>query len=156
MREEVTEHLNPLLPDALRSLSFPHDDDHHVQSFKVLRPIPHSRNDNHGMLSFSVKHTPSLPPKGSCNSLWSKYQDLQCVEDCDTDHPVFYEQPVWQTLQMFGTSFSSLFPPRTPVSDHVLQLERCYASIPPSSCTPSWLIARLLNSRPLARLVHFP
>ncbi|KAJ7273538.1 hypothetical protein B0H12DRAFT_1089900 [Mycena haematopus] len=38
---------------------------------------------------------------GSSNSLWSKWQDMQCVEDCDTDHPVLYEQPVWQTLQMF-------------------------------------------------------
>ena len=25
---------------------------------------------------------------------------MQCVEDCDT-HPVIFEQPVWQTLQMF-------------------------------------------------------
>lgn len=38
---------------------------------------------------------------GSSNSLWSKWQDMQCVEDCDTAHPVLYEQPVWQTLQMF-------------------------------------------------------
>ncbi|KAK7015012.1 solute carrier family 35 member F6 [Favolaschia claudopus] len=38
---------------------------------------------------------------GSSNSLWSKWQDMQCVEDCDTNHPVLYEQPVWQTLQMF-------------------------------------------------------
>ncbi|KAJ7109202.1 hypothetical protein C8R44DRAFT_801891 [Mycena epipterygia] len=38
---------------------------------------------------------------GSSNSLWSKWQDMQCVEDCDSDHPVLYEQPVWQTLQMF-------------------------------------------------------
>lgn len=33
-------------------------------------------------------------------------QDMQCVENCgDTDsaHHVVYEQPVWQTLQMFGT-----------------------------------------------------
>ncbi|KAJ7470584.1 hypothetical protein FB451DRAFT_1352129 [Mycena latifolia] len=29
---------------------------------------------------------------GSSNSLWSKWQDMQCVEDCDSDHP---------TLQMF-------------------------------------------------------
>jgi len=41
---------------------------------------------------------------GSSNSLWSKYQDLQCVENCDDPNPrahVNYEQPVWQTLQMF-------------------------------------------------------
>ncbi|KAH9954132.1 hypothetical protein BC827DRAFT_1144571 [Russula dissimulans] len=41
---------------------------------------------------------------GACNSLWSKYQDMQCVENCDHPDPkrhVLYEQPVWQTLQMF-------------------------------------------------------
>ncbi|KAJ6546507.1 hypothetical protein DFH09DRAFT_1171218 [Mycena vulgaris] len=38
---------------------------------------------------------------GSSNSLWSKWQDMQCVEDCDSNNPVLYEQPVWQTLQMF-------------------------------------------------------
>ncbi|KAF5391456.1 hypothetical protein D9757_002053 [Collybiopsis confluens] len=40
---------------------------------------------------------------GACNSLWSKYQDMQCVENCDGDisKQVLYEQPVWQTLQMF-------------------------------------------------------
>ncbi|KAI0807203.1 hypothetical protein C8Q74DRAFT_1187396 [Fomes fomentarius] len=41
---------------------------------------------------------------GSSNSLWSKWQDMQCLENCDGDDPtrrVLYEQPVWQTLQMF-------------------------------------------------------
>ncbi|KAK0450717.1 hypothetical protein EV421DRAFT_1983641 [Armillaria borealis] len=41
---------------------------------------------------------------GSSNSLWSKWQDMQCVENCDdpdVSHRVLYEQPVWQTLQMF-------------------------------------------------------
>ncbi|KAI4524119.1 hypothetical protein K525DRAFT_267295 [Schizophyllum commune Loenen D] len=41
---------------------------------------------------------------GACNSLWSKYQDMQCVENCDDPdarNHVLYEQPVWQTLQMF-------------------------------------------------------
>ncbi|PCH38390.1 hypothetical protein WOLCODRAFT_23332 [Wolfiporia cocos MD-104 SS10] len=41
---------------------------------------------------------------GSSNSLWSKYQDMQCVENCGDPNPanhVLYEQPVWQTLQMF-------------------------------------------------------
>src|SRR6266478_6615228 len=34
-------------------------------------------------------------------------QDMQCVENCDDPDPkrhVLYEQPVWQTLQMFRTS----------------------------------------------------
>ncbi|KAF8201458.1 hypothetical protein BJ912DRAFT_945417 [Pholiota molesta] len=42
---------------------------------------------------------------GSSNSLWSKWQDMQCVENCADPNPaahVLYEQPVWQTLQMFG------------------------------------------------------
>ncbi|KAF7295078.1 hypothetical protein MIND_01046100 [Mycena indigotica] len=38
---------------------------------------------------------------GSSNSLWTKYQDQQCVEDCDTANPIVFEQPVFQTLQMF-------------------------------------------------------
>ncbi|KAH8117492.1 hypothetical protein DFH11DRAFT_1575342 [Phellopilus nigrolimitatus] len=41
---------------------------------------------------------------GSSNSLWSKWQDMQCVENCDdpdSRNHVLYEQPVWQTLQMF-------------------------------------------------------
>ncbi|KAH0584312.1 hypothetical protein H2248_009856 [Termitomyces sp. 'cryptogamus'] len=41
---------------------------------------------------------------GSSNSLWSKWQDMQCVENCldpDPRNRVLYEQPVWQTLQMF-------------------------------------------------------
>ncbi|KAF8579501.1 hypothetical protein K439DRAFT_1654580 [Ramaria rubella] len=35
---------------------------------------------------------------GSTNSIFTK--DMQCVEDCDSN-PVVFEQPVWQTLQMF-------------------------------------------------------
>ncbi|KAH7912142.1 hypothetical protein BJ138DRAFT_1061692 [Hygrophoropsis aurantiaca] len=41
---------------------------------------------------------------GSSNSLWSKWQDMQCVENCSDPNPanhVLFEQPVWQTLQMF-------------------------------------------------------
>jgi len=41
---------------------------------------------------------------GSSNSLWSKFQDMQCVENCSDPNPsnhVLFEQPVWQTLQMF-------------------------------------------------------
>ncbi|KAF9443053.1 hypothetical protein P691DRAFT_779097 [Macrolepiota fuliginosa MF-IS2] len=41
---------------------------------------------------------------GASNSLWGKWQDMQCVENCNDPDPtrhVLYEQPVWQTLQMF-------------------------------------------------------
>ncbi|KAF8344167.1 uncharacterized protein EI90DRAFT_3028486, partial [Cantharellus anzutake] len=37
---------------------------------------------------------------GSTNSLFSKYQDMQCVANCDDPNPrkhVVFEQPVWQT-----------------------------------------------------------
>jgi hypothetical protein len=53
---------------------------------------------------------------GSSNSLWSKWQDMQCVEDCNTDHPVLYEQPVWQTLQMFRESVPHVVLISTPCS----------------------------------------
>lgn len=35
-------------------------------------------------------------------------QDMQCVENCDDpdiSRRVLYEQPVWQSLQMFGTPY---------------------------------------------------
>ncbi|GAB7339895.1 hypothetical protein MBLNU457_6423t1 [Dothideomycetes sp. NU457] len=38
---------------------------------------------------------------GCCNTLLTKYQDMQCVADCKTKHPKTFEQPVIQTLQMF-------------------------------------------------------
>ncbi|KAH6661140.1 integral membrane protein [Truncatella angustata] len=38
---------------------------------------------------------------GVCNTLLTKYQDMQCVRDCDTKHPKHFEQPVLQTAQMF-------------------------------------------------------
>lgn len=36
-----------------------------------------------------------------------RFKDMQCVENCNDPNPrnhVLYEQPVWQTLQMFRTS----------------------------------------------------
>ncbi|KZZ99328.1 hypothetical protein AAL_01900 [Moelleriella libera RCEF 2490] len=38
---------------------------------------------------------------GACNTLLTKYQDNQCVRDCDIKHPLLFEQPVLQTAQMF-------------------------------------------------------
>ncbi|WEW55263.1 hypothetical protein PRK78_000692 [Emydomyces testavorans] len=41
---------------------------------------------------------------GVCNTLLTKYQDMQCVRNCDDPNPkrrVVFEQPVLQTLQMF-------------------------------------------------------
>ncbi|KAH8923092.1 hypothetical protein BT69DRAFT_1312482 [Atractiella rhizophila] len=46
---------------------------------------------------------------GVSNSLWTKYQDMQCVENCqdeDVSKHKEYSQPVWQTLVMFiGETF---------------------------------------------------
>ncbi|EIN03600.1 hypothetical protein PUNSTDRAFT_109207 [Punctularia strigosozonata HHB-11173 SS5] len=50
---------------------------------------------------------------GSSNSLWSKWQDMQCVENCNDDDPrkhILYEQPVWQTLQMFAGEMLCFLP----------------------------------------------
>lgn len=50
---------------------------------------------------------------GSSNSIWSKWQDMQCVENCSHPDPrqhVLYEQPVWQTLQMFLGEMFCFFP----------------------------------------------
>ncbi|KAJ4330731.1 hypothetical protein N0V87_009753 [Didymella glomerata] len=41
---------------------------------------------------------------GCCNTLLTKYQDMQCVRNCDSPNPKYrqhFEQPVLQTLQMF-------------------------------------------------------
>ncbi|KAL6704081.1 hypothetical protein ACN47E_008744 [Coniothyrium glycines] len=41
---------------------------------------------------------------GVCNTLLTKYQDMQCVKNCDAPSPKYrehFEQPVLQTLQMF-------------------------------------------------------
>lgn len=41
---------------------------------------------------------------GCSNSLWSKFQDKQCVANCGDPDPARrqnFEQPVWQTLNMF-------------------------------------------------------
>ncbi|KAL5336503.1 hypothetical protein BJX70DRAFT_279740 [Aspergillus crustosus] len=41
---------------------------------------------------------------GVCNTILNKYQDMQCVRNCDSPNPKdhrFFEQPVIQTIQMF-------------------------------------------------------
>jgi len=51
-------------------------------------------------------NSPSLRPER--NLMLQSTQDMQCVENCDDPDQkrhVLYEQPVWQTLQMFRTSY---------------------------------------------------
>lgn len=39
---------------------------------------------------------------GVCNTILNKYQDMACVKDCDDpDNAKYFEQPVWQTFNMF-------------------------------------------------------
>ncbi|KAJ5294726.1 hypothetical protein N7508_009547 [Penicillium antarcticum] len=41
---------------------------------------------------------------GVCNTILNKYQDMQCVRNCDSPEPAYrklFEQPVIQTAQMF-------------------------------------------------------
>ncbi|CAG8474364.1 1403_t:CDS:2 [Ambispora leptoticha] len=41
---------------------------------------------------------------GVCNTILNKLQDMQCVNNCDNPDPKkreYFEQPVWQTLNMF-------------------------------------------------------
>nr|ODN80210.1 integral membrane protein [Cryptococcus depauperatus CBS 7841] len=50
---------------------------------------------------------------GCANSLLSKYQDMECVENCDPNAaglPIKFEQPVWQTLNMFIGEFLCFIP----------------------------------------------
>lgn len=50
---------------------------------------------------------------GAGMSLLCKYQDMQCVENCNDPDPlnhVHYEQPVWQTLVMFAGEAQCLLP----------------------------------------------
>jgi drug/metabolite transporter (DMT)-like permease len=45
---------------------------------------------------------------GTINTILTKYQDLTCVQFCDTDNPVYFQQPIWQSLNMFLGEFCCL------------------------------------------------
>ncbi|OOF97097.1 hypothetical protein ASPCADRAFT_143240 [Aspergillus carbonarius ITEM 5010] len=47
---------------------------------------------------------------GVCNTILNKYQDMQCVWNCDSPNPKYrrtFEQPVIQTIQMFTGEMGS-------------------------------------------------
>lgn len=46
---------------------------------------------------------------GAANSLLTKYQDNQCVRDCFTDTPKYFNQPALQSLQMFTGELLVIF-----------------------------------------------
>ncbi|OBZ87118.1 Solute carrier family 35 member F6 [Choanephora cucurbitarum] len=46
---------------------------------------------------------------GVCNTILNKFQDMQCVRNCEDPDPknrVYFEQPIWQTLNMFVGEFA--------------------------------------------------
>ncbi|KAL0140620.1 integral membrane protein [Mucor lusitanicus] len=46
---------------------------------------------------------------GVCNTILNKFQDMQCVDNCDDPDPKkrsYFEQPIWQTLNMFVGEFA--------------------------------------------------
>ncbi|KAG1455843.1 hypothetical protein G6F56_006970 [Rhizopus delemar] len=46
---------------------------------------------------------------GVCNTILNKYQDMQCVGNCQDPDPkkrTYFEQPIWQTLNMFVGEFA--------------------------------------------------
>ena len=63
-----------------------------------------------------------VPARMVAPSLTVSEQDMQCVENCgdsDERNHVLYEQPVWQTLQMFRAHISAVLlasPPSSNVS----------------------------------------
>lgn len=46
---------------------------------------------------------------GSLNTILTKLQDSVCVDKCDTDNPIYFEQPMIQTLNMFIGEIMCLF-----------------------------------------------
>lgn len=64
---------------------------------------------------------------GVCNTLLTKYQDMQCVRDCASTNPQDrknFEQPVYQTAQMFVGEMGCFL---------VLALSTLYARLAPAS-----------------------
>ncbi|KAI9339709.1 hypothetical protein BD770DRAFT_400001 [Pilaira anomala] len=46
---------------------------------------------------------------GVCNTILNKFQDMQCVANCEDPDPKnrhYFEQPIWQTLNMFVGEFA--------------------------------------------------
>ncbi|PLW40531.1 hypothetical protein PCASD_08849 [Puccinia coronata f. sp. avenae] len=77
-----------------------------VQSSPVQSSPVHiqERNTNMPTSASAAILVTGMLVTGCSNSLWSKFQDQQCVENCDDPDPSRrrnFEQPVWQTLNMF-------------------------------------------------------
>lgn len=46
---------------------------------------------------------------GSLNTILTKIQDSVCIKDCETDNPIYFQQPILQTLIMFLAEISCWF-----------------------------------------------
>ncbi|KAI7870654.1 hypothetical protein BDF14DRAFT_1993856 [Spinellus fusiger] len=66
---------------------------------------------------------------GVCNTILNKYQDMQCVGNCTDPDPTkrrYFEQPLWQTLNMFIGEFAVW-------SVYLYQVWQSRTRIPPSA-----------------------
>ncbi|ORX46502.1 hypothetical protein DM01DRAFT_1368500 [Hesseltinella vesiculosa] len=67
-------------------------------------PSPTERNASATARSTLLILAIGMLISGVCNTILNKYQDMQCVGNCDDPDPSnrkYFEQPVWQTLNMF-------------------------------------------------------
>ncbi|POY70176.1 hypothetical protein BMF94_6759 [Rhodotorula taiwanensis] len=65
-------------------------------------PPPAAQGPSRRLLALLVT---GMLVSGCSNSLWSKWQDMQCVGNCDAHNPAkrrLFEQPVYQTITMFA------------------------------------------------------
>ncbi|GAC73912.1 predicted integral membrane protein [Moesziomyces antarcticus T-34] len=84
---------------------------------------------------------------GISNSLLNKYQDMQCVANCDSPDPrkrQEFSQPVWQTLQMFLGECLCLLP---------ILLRAIYARVSGNSARDAALKRPLLQAPPDSGIV---
>ncbi|KAI9310753.1 hypothetical protein BX666DRAFT_2032683 [Dichotomocladium elegans] len=95
------------------------------------------------MLSLSKESTTTLLivagmlMSGVCNTILNKYQDMQCVEHCDDPDPTkrrYFEQPVWQTVNMFiGEAAVWVIYALQVLERRRQRLQSAYEEIPPSA-----------------------
>ena len=98
---------------ALHSIS-PRGDDHHRKlGFSIVYSVCNTSHRAPATLSGASGRSEAFVyvTRRSASFLC---QDMQCVENCGDPDPrnhVLYEQPVWQTLQMFRPSILFSFAP---------------------------------------------
>ena len=122
-REEATIPIH-LLPDALSSFCI-NDHHHHVWSFKLLRPVPHSGDDNNRTFQFppSWPHEPSPAPRvpairfGPNTRTSSASRTATRTTRCSTSSP--FGRPCRCSARPFLVHLLPTFPSLT-VTNHAL------------------------------------